>query len=94
MDPAKAILEAQNTKNEVKPIEYYRRFLEEIRDKYKPYIIAQKWIKHPSITNLVVQRANKRETLKKLLEGIITEEVKPTEVLSLWGLTKIILGLT
>jgi geranylgeranyl reductase family protein len=91
---AKAIIEGHNTNNEVQPIELYRRFLEEIRDRYKPYIIGQKWMKHPSVVNLVVQRANKRETVKKLFEGIITEEVKPTAVLSMWGLTKILLGLT
>jgi geranylgeranyl reductase family protein len=91
---AKAILEGRNTNNEVKPIELYCRFLEEMRATYKPYSIGQKLMKHPSIINLVVERANKSEALQKLLEGIITEEVKPTAVLSMWGLTKIRLGLT
>jgi geranylgeranyl reductase family protein len=91
---AKAILEGHNTNNEVQPIELYCRFLEEIRDQYKPYIIGQKWMKHPSVVNLIVERANKSETVKKLLEGIITEEVQPTTVLSMRGLAKMIFGLT
>jgi geranylgeranyl reductase family protein len=91
---AKAIIEGHSTNNEATAIELYRRFLEEIRDKYKPYIIGQKWMTHPSVVNLVVQRANKSETVKKLFEGIITEAVKPTAVFSMRGLTKILLGLT
>ncbi len=71
----------------------YKRFLEEeIRNKYQPYIVAQKWLRYPLVHNLVVKRANKRESIRKLLEDILKERGEPSRIFSLKGLTKIALG--
>jgi len=92
---AKAVLAHHNRAFNGEPLDLYNTLLEEqIRDKYQPYIIAQKWLKYPLVAGIIVNRANKRESIRKLLEGMITERVEPTRIFSFWGLTKTAFGLT
>ncbi|MBI3814847.1 MAG: NAD(P)/FAD-dependent oxidoreductase [Nitrospinae bacterium] len=73
----------------------YQNLLDkEIKSKYLPYIISQKWLKYPFVPNMVVKQANKNESIRKLLEGILKEEVEPSRILSLWGLIKVMLRIT
>lgn len=91
---AKVILAHRNGNCAGKPLDlYYTLLEEELRNKYQPYTIAQKWLEYPSVANLVITRSNKRESLRKSFEDIIREKVEPTRIFSLWGLMKIALGL-
>lgn len=59
------------------------------RERFQPYRLAQRWLRYPSVCNLVAWKAARSRRLRGIMEGVILEERKPTEVLSAWGLLKV-----
>jgi flavin-dependent dehydrogenase len=61
------------------------------RDKFASYQVAQKWLRHPWVVNLVSKKAIRSERVRSILEDVISERRSPSEVLSLPGLVRLAL---
>jgi len=61
------------------------------RDKFANYQVAQKWLRHPWVVNLVSNKAVRSARVRAVLEDVISERRSPTEVLSLPGLVRLAL---
>ena len=70
---------------------YPQELEEHFRDKFAAYQVAQKWLRHPWVVNLVSKKAVRSERVRAILEDVISERRSPTEVLSLPGLVRLAL---
>jgi geranylgeranyl reductase family protein len=55
---------------------------------YRHYEVAQKWLRWPWVCNLVASRARSRPSVRGILEDVLSERQRPTEILSLAGLLR------
>jgi flavin-dependent dehydrogenase len=59
-----------------------------LRDTYRAYAAAQRWIGFPIVPDLLVRRAARSAPLRHLLEQIVAETTDPRRVLSPLGLVR------
>ena len=59
-----------------------------LKPRYKPYRITQKWLTRPWLVDIVFNRARKSNYFQEGLAGIIAETHNPREVFSLPGIVK------
>src|SRR6185436_18688596 len=59
-----------------------------MRDIYRAYETAQRWIAVPIVPDLLVRRAARSVRLRRLLEEIVAETIDPRRVLSPLGLVR------
>ncbi|MGZ8379224.1 MAG: FAD-dependent monooxygenase [Gemmatirosa sp.] len=63
-----------------------------LRPRYRGYAIAERWIEHPWLVDLVLRRAARRPRVREALTGILHERVDPSRVFSLGGLTRVLVS--
>lgn len=59
---------------------------------YKSYSSAQRWLKYPSILNLISAKARTNVVIRRRIEHILAEQKDPTDVFSIWGLLRAFTG--
>jgi flavin-dependent dehydrogenase len=61
------------------------------RRAFRQYETAQRWMRHPFIANLLADKARRHDEIRVMLEDMLAERRYPTEVLSVWGVAKLLL---
>jgi geranylgeranyl reductase family protein len=64
-----------------------RRF----RRVFRQYEAAQRWLRYPFIADLLARKARRHHAVRVLLEDMLAERCYPTELLSAWGILKLLL---
>jgi geranylgeranyl reductase family protein len=72
--------------------EYERRLDRELRPRYLGYDVAQRWLGHARVNDLVARRARRSPALRDALAGLLAGTVEPRRVFSLSGLARTWLG--
>ncbi len=72
-------------------IEYEKRIINEFRDRFHGYKIAQNWLASPTVCNFISWRANHGKYLHKQLEGMLTETADARDIFSISGILKSLL---
>jgi geranylgeranyl reductase family protein len=62
-----------------------RRLSQELLPRYRGYELAQKWMSHPWLNDLIAWRARRSRGLLDLMRGVISETVDPARVFSFRG---------
>jgi geranylgeranyl reductase family protein len=62
-----------------------RRLSQELLPRYRGYELAEKWMSHPWLNDLIAWRARRSKSLLDLMRGVITETVDPRRVFSVRG---------
>lgn len=62
------------------------RLARELLPRYRGYELAEKWLSHPWLNDLIAWRAQRSQGLLELMRGVITETVDPRRVFSVRGL--------
>jgi geranylgeranyl reductase family protein len=74
---------------------HLRRYDEELelrfRHVFRQYEAAQRWLCSPFIANLLAAKARRHDAVRGMLEDMLAERRHPAEVLSVWGLAKLLL---
>jgi flavin-dependent dehydrogenase len=83
---AKIIMENDNVDHIGK--EYEKKLLNEFRDRFHGYKIAQDWLSSPTVCNLISWRANHGKYLHRQLEGMLQETVDARDIFSISGILK------
>jgi geranylgeranyl reductase family protein len=63
-----------------------------LRPRYRGYAIAERWVEHPWLVDLVLRRAARRPRVRDALTGILHERVDPARVFSPVGLARVLLS--
>ncbi len=58
------------------------------QERFGQYRSAQRWVNHPFVVDLVTRRAQKSARVRRLIEGMLREEVAPSELFSLFGIVR------
>jgi flavin-dependent dehydrogenase len=62
-----------------------RRLAQDLLPRYRGYELAEKWLSHPWLNDLIAWRARRSKGLLDLIRGVITETVDPRCVFSVRG---------
>ena len=57
-------------------------------ERFGQYRVAQRWVRHPLVVDLLTRRAARSPRVKGMLEGVLREEVPPSELLSARGVLR------
>lgn len=60
-------------------------------ERFAQYRNAQRWVRHSFVVDLLARSAARSARVRSLLQGILTEELAPSEVLSARGLLRLLL---
>ncbi|MBP7146270.1 MAG: geranylgeranyl reductase family protein [Acidobacteria bacterium] len=71
--------------------QYPRAVDERLRVRYRSYDLAQQWLAHEWICDLVARKANQSTRVHDLLEGILSETNDPNEIFSMRGIVRALL---
>ncbi len=73
-------------------LERYDELLERrFRRAFRQYEAAQRWLRYPFIADLLARKARRHEAVRGMLGDMLAERRYPTEVLSVWGIMKLLL---
>jgi geranylgeranyl reductase family protein len=89
---AKAILTALRSSKLDELHDLPRRIRTELLPRYRGYELAEKFVSHPWLIDLVAWRAKRSAALRRLMSGVIAETVDPARVFSLRGILGSLLG--
>jgi geranylgeranyl reductase family protein len=70
---------------------YDERLEQRFRRAFHQYEAAQRWLRYPFIADLLAGKARRDEAVRGMLEDMLAERRYPTEVLSAWGVLKMLL---
>ncbi len=73
-------------------VEYGERLQRELRPRYRGYEVAERWMWHPWMGDLVARRARRSAAVREAIEGIVSETVDPRRVFSLGGLVRTLIS--
>lgn len=71
---------------------YAERIERELKPKYLGYRLAEDWLSHPWLNDLVARRITRSRYLRESVTGIVNETVDPRDVFSLRGVLRSFLG--
>ena len=71
--------------------QYPRAVDERLRMRYRSYDLAQQWLSHEWLCDLVARKANQSARVHGLLEGILSETNDPNEIFSMRGIVRALL---
>lgn len=71
---------------------YARRMHEELRPKYLGYEVAERWLSHRWLADLLAHRAKRSARVRRALRGLIDETVDPRRIFSVRGLLTSLVG--
>jgi geranylgeranyl reductase family protein len=69
-----------------------RRLSLDLLPRYRGYELAEKWMSHPWLNDLIAWRARRSHRLLDLIRGVITETVDPRHVFSVRGVLQSLWG--
>lgn len=74
---------------------WLRRYDEQLelrfRRAFRQYEAAQRWLRYPFIADLLAGKARRHDEVRGMLEDMLADRRYPTEVLSAWGMLKLLL---
>jgi geranylgeranyl reductase family protein len=82
---AKAIAHCLRTGSMEELQQLPRRLAQELLPRYRGYELAEKWMSHPWLNDLIAWRARRSRSLLDMIRGVITETVDPRRVFSVRG---------
>ena len=68
--------------------EYSSHLEQQLRPKYRGYEVAERWLSHPWLADLVARRARRSARLRAALAGILGETTDPRAAFSVGGLAR------
>jgi flavin-dependent dehydrogenase len=69
-----------------------RRLAQELLPRYHDYDLAEKWLSHPWLSDLIAWRARRSRRLRSLIRGVIEETADPSSVFSVRGVLQSLIG--
>jgi flavin-dependent dehydrogenase len=61
-------------------------------ERFEQYRAAQRWVRHPFVVDLITRRARTSTRVRQMIEGMLREEVPPSELFSAWGMLRALVG--
>ena len=88
-----ALVALRTGQTDARSLAAYDEALEALRPWFDGYAAAQRWMRWPWVASLITRRAIRNERLRTALVEIVGEQRAASDVLSVCGLSRVVLGL-